>query len=104
MVPNRVFFRLGALPAALAALSVAYPAVAAEYYVAPTGSDSNPGSMAQPFATLQKGHDVAVAGDTVWIRGGTYQVVTPKNSGAGIALTKSGTADTNRIRFLAYSG
>ena len=27
-------------------------ALAADYYVATTGNDSNPGSMAQPFATL----------------------------------------------------
>jgi hypothetical protein len=82
----------------------ASPAFAAEYYVAPNGADSNPGTLAQPFATLQKGHDVAGAGDTVWIRGGTYAIVTPRNSGAGIALTKSGTSDTNRIKYWAYPG
>ena len=47
-------------------------ASATEYYVAPTGNDSNAGTMELPFATLQRGHDVAAAGDTVWIRGGTY--------------------------------
>src|SRR5262245_45488796 len=104
MVRNLVSPRLGAFPAALSLMAFASPALAAEYYVAPTGSDSNAGSMAQPFATLQKGHDVAVAGDTVWIRGGTYQVVTPKTSGAGITLTKSGTSDTNRIKYWAYPG
>ena len=88
----------------LASSSIAYPVLAAEYYVSPTGNDANAGSMTQPFATLQKGHDVAAAGDTVWIRGGTYRIVTPKNSGAGIALTKSGTSDTNRIKFWAYAG
>ena len=46
---------------------------ATEYFVAPTGSDSNPGTMASPFATIQKGHNVAVAGDTVWLRAGTYK-------------------------------
>lgn len=40
-------------------------AAAAEYYVAPTGSDSAAGTMEAPFATLQKGHDTAAAGDTV---------------------------------------
>ena len=79
-------------------------AVATEYYVATTGSDSNPGTQASPFATLQKGADTAVAGDTVWIRGGTYKITTPKTSGAGIQLSKSGTSDTNRIKYWAYPG
>src|SRR5262245_16717229 len=77
---------------------------AAEYYVAPTGSDSAAGTMAAPFATLQKGHDTAMAGDTVWIRGGTYTITTPRSASAGIQLTKSGTSDTNRIKFFAYQG
>ena len=46
----------------------------------------------------------AVAGDTVWIRGGTYRVTTPANSGAGINFNKSGTSDTNRIKYWAYPG
>jgi MYXO-CTERM domain-containing protein len=79
-------------------------AFAKDYYVATTGSDSNAGTIDQPFATLQKGHDVAVAGDTVYIRGGTYRITTPAASGAGIRITKSGTSDTNRIKFWAYPG
>ena len=71
-------------------------AEAAEYYVSPTGSDSNAGSLAAPFATLQKGNDVAAAGDTVWLRGGTYQ------NTKQIKLTKSGQSDTKRIKFWAY--
>ena len=38
---------------------------AAEYYVATTGSDSNSGAMAQPFATLQKAIGVVAAVDEV---------------------------------------
>lgn len=79
-------------------------AAAAEYYVAPTGSDSAAGTMEAPFATLQKGHDTATAGDTVWIRGGTYSIVTPRSQSAGIQLSKSGASDTNRIKFFAYAG
>lgn len=69
---------------------------AADYYVAPTGSDSNPGSIEQPFASLQKGHDAASAGDTVWLRGGTYHLTKQ------VKLSKSGTSDANRINFWAY--
>ena len=77
---------------------------ATEYYVAPTGSDSNAGSLAAPFATVQKGVDTAGAGDTVWLRGGTYKITTPKTSGSGITFSKSGTSDTNRIKYWAYPG
>jgi hypothetical protein len=67
-----------------------------EYFVAPTGSDTNPGTMALPFATIQRGNDVAAAGDTVWLRGGTYF------STRQIVLSKGGTSDTNRTKFWAY--
>ncbi len=77
---------------------------ATDYYVATTGSDSNVGTMAAPFATLQKGVNTAVAGDTVYIRGGTYNITTPATTGAGINFTKSGTSDTNRINYFAYQG
>ena len=79
-------------------------AAASEYYVATTGSDSNAGTMDAPFATLQKGVNTAVAGDTVWIRGGTYKITTPASSSAGINFTKSGTSDTNRIKYWAVPG
>jgi parallel beta-helix repeat protein len=52
------------------------------HYVAPTGSDSNPGTEAQPWRTIQKAADTLVAGDTVYIKAGTYRErVTPQNSG-----------------------
>jgi hypothetical protein len=69
---------------------------AAEYYVAPTGSDSNAGSLAAPFASLQKGNDVAEAGDTVWLRGGTYRLSSQTK------LSKSGGSDAQRIKYWAY--
>jgi hypothetical protein len=43
------------------------------YYVSPDGKDSNPGTRSQPFATWQKGFLAAEAGDTLFIRGGTYR-------------------------------
>jgi MYXO-CTERM domain-containing protein len=71
-------------------------AAAAEYFVATTGADSNPGTLASPFATLQKGNSAAAAGDTVWLRGGTYSCTTQ------ITLSRSGTSDTNRTKIWAY--
>jgi hypothetical protein len=79
-------------------------AFSATYYISPNGSDNAAGSLAQPFATLQKGNDVAVAGDTVYIRGGTYAL---KGAGAsstsGITLSKSGQSDGKRIYYWAYN-
>jgi hypothetical protein len=59
------------------------------YYVAPTGSDSNPGTEARPWRTIQKAADTLTAGDTVYIRSGTYRErVIPQYSGsAGSTIT-----------------
>ena len=73
-------------------------AFAAEYYVSPTGSDSSAGTQAAPFATLQKANNSAAAGDTIWMRAGTY------NTTGQITLSKSGTSDTNRTKIWAYPG
>ena len=52
------------------------------YYVSPSGNDSNPGTIDQPFKTIQHAADVAVAGETVLIRDGVYnEHVEPANSG-----------------------
>lgn len=44
------------------------------YWVSTTGSDVAAGTEAAPFATLQKGIDVAVSGDTVVLMSGLYIV------------------------------
>ncbi|MFQ5771402.1 MAG: right-handed parallel beta-helix repeat-containing protein, partial [bacterium] len=52
------------------------------YYVAKTGSDTNPGTEAQPWLTIQKAADTMVAGDTVYVRAGVYsERVIVRNSG-----------------------
>ncbi len=60
-------------------------------------SDSNPGTATQPFATVQMAASVAVAGDVVNIRSGTYrETIAPANSGVtfrndnGATVTISG--------------
>jgi gliding motility-associated-like protein len=57
---------------------------ARDYYVGGSGaSDNNPGTATQPFATIQKAASVAVAGDIVKIRSGTYrETIVVANSGA----------------------
>ncbi len=99
--------KMGLTAAAIALLSQS--AMASVYYVAPNGNDANAGSKDKPFASLNKANTKVVAGDTVWVRGGTYMhkdttYVKNDNMFAGIHLTKSGTSDNNRIHYLAYPG
>ena len=47
-------------------------ASAASYYVATDGVNSNPGTLSQPFATLENAARTATSGDIVYVRGGTY--------------------------------
>ncbi|HBE41348.1 MAG TPA: pectate lyase, partial [Bacteroidales bacterium] len=42
-------------------------------YLSPNGNDSNPGTLAQPFFTLNKAWTIIAPGDTVYLRGGLYQ-------------------------------
>lgn len=90
------------------ALSVTH-AFGAVYYVATDGNDGNAGSKDKPFATLNKANAVVHAGDTVWVRGGVYDLhdtvfFARYKMTAGILLTASGESDDNRIHYLAYPG
>jgi len=44
----------------------------AEYYIAPNGNDSNPGTLTSPKRTLYAGASLLSGGDTLYCRGGTY--------------------------------
>lgn len=56
---------------------------AADLYVAKNGNDANSGSMRAPLLTVQRAADLVHAGDTVYIRNGTYvENVTIRASGA----------------------
>ncbi len=55
---------------------------AADYYVSPQGNDNAPGSEVKPWKSIQHAADTLIAGDTVFIREGSYnERVLPKNSG-----------------------
>ena len=72
---------------------------AAGCYSQASGSSANDddGTEAKPFASIQNGIDVAVAGDTVVMRGGTYrQGVRFRNSGAAGLLSSW---DYNAVAF-----
>jgi Right handed beta helix region len=62
----------------VAALAVA-PIAAAQVYVSPHGSDSQPGTAAKPVLTLQRALEVSRAeGDfQILLRGGTYHMLAP---------------------------
>ena len=57
------------------------------WFVAPNGLDNNPGTLAQPFKTIQHAAGLAEHGDTaVFLRAGTYhETVTPAHSGTASA-------------------
>ncbi|PFM68505.1 sugar isomerase [Bacillus cereus] len=59
------------------------------YYVSPTGNDLNPGTLDQPFATIQKAGNVAKEGNTIYIKSGVYnQKVRVAHSGtSGATIT-----------------
>jgi uncharacterized protein (DUF2141 family) len=73
------------------------PVTVAPLYVAPGGSDSNPGTMALPFKTVSKAVSVAVAGQTIYMRGGTYYYTET------VTLSKSGNY-ANMYKIWAYPG
>jgi hypothetical protein len=60
-------------------------AKAGDYYIATNGNDGDPGTLAQPFATLEHALvNVAGAGDTIYMRGGSYheEIVAANVAGA----------------------
>ncbi len=95
----------------LAALLLAWPPAlrAAEFYVATTGADTNPGTAARPYATLQRAQQAAAPGDTVFVRGGTYRLTEAqlaRRRGIYAAIThldKSGRPG-QPITYRAYQG
>jgi hypothetical protein len=66
------------------------------YYVATTGSDTNPGTFLEPFATIQQAADSVSAGETIYIRGGSYH---EEVSLAGVAGSSG-----NPITITNYNG
>src|SRR5688572_13760619 len=73
-------------------------------------SDTNPGTAAQPFATIQKAASVAVAGDVVKIRSGIYrETIVPTNGTVfqpdqGATVTISGLNVVDNAGWTVHNG
>jgi hypothetical protein len=86
--------------------SAALAAVQLTYYVAPSGNDGGPGTLIQPFATVERArqavaeNNVAMTGDiVVYLRGGTYTPESP------VTFTESDSASNgHEIVYRAYPG
>ncbi|MGQ7945476.1 right-handed parallel beta-helix repeat-containing protein [Flavobacterium sp. WC2509] len=76
---------------------------AKELYVAPTGNDTNDGSITNPVETIKRAQALAISGDIVYIRGGVYTMredqIAEYNSSIWAFVTK---LDKSGISYLAY--
>jgi hypothetical protein len=75
----------------------------ANYYVSPSGSDLNPGTIDKPFKTWDRIVEVVKPGDLVYLRGGVYPRST-RNKGAGCYIGNKSGQSGKYIRLWAYPG
>lgn len=68
----------------------------ADFFVAPGGLDTNPGSMAQPWGTIQKAANSLTPGDRVLVRAGVYA--------ERVTVNVSGSAAGGSVRFENFPG
>ncbi len=64
-----------------------------QIFVSTAGSDTNSGTIDQPLLTIPKAMSVAAAGDTIYLRGGTYSIHSTIN------ISKSGSSESNYYLF-----
>lgn len=83
----------------LIALSLSGLAFTQDFYVQNGGNDGGPGSMAQPWESIQHAMDNATPGSTVYIQSGTYneRLYVNVDGTAGNYITFLGTGPTNVI-------
>ncbi|MBN2698416.1 MAG: DUF4990 domain-containing protein [Bacteroidales bacterium] len=79
-------------------------------FVAPGGSDAGNGTMEDPVGSLQKAQSLVNAGDTVYIRGGTYFITendisrVEQNLFACVTFLDKSGQPGRRIHYWAYPG
>jgi len=69
---------------------------AADFHVAPSGNDANPGTQAAPLRTIQRGADLAQPGDAITVHEGVYR--------ERIKPPRGGQSDQKRIVYRAAPG
>jgi alpha-N-arabinofuranosidase len=69
---------------------------AANFHVAPSGNDANPGTATAPFRTIQHAADLAQPGDVITVHEGVYR--------ERISPPRGGESDTKRIVYQAAPG
>ena len=69
---------------------------AAEFHVATTGDDANPGTAAAPLRTIQRGAELAQPGDVVTVHAGVYR--------ERVNPPRGGESDARRITYQAAPG
>lgn len=84
------------LIACLTTLAFAQALSAAEFFVAPYGNDSNPGTRKAPLRSIQRGADLARPGDVITVHAGVYR--------ERINPPRGGTSDKKRIVYQAARG
>ena len=85
-------------------LAISQITIAGTYYVSTTGRNDNSGTIGKPWLTWSKAFNTALAGDTVYFRGGLYK--TDIKTGLGIrynSIEHNGTAQ-NPICYFNYPG
>lgn len=75
---------------------------AATYYVAPNGSDTNPGTITAPWQTWQKAFSSLAPGDILYVRGGNYTGM--YDSGHGVFISSRSGSSSAVITVMAYPG
>lgn len=98
-VPNGLF-TLKSVCGAAVMFATCGGAMAADLYVATTGSDSNPGTKIRPVKSIARADVLAKPGTVIHVAAGTYKVSAPSLGSVGIRTSKSGTA-TARIKFVS---
>jgi hypothetical protein len=84
------------LPASLLGLILTSIAGAADFYVSTTGSDTNLGTEASPWRTVQKAANTLAPGDTAWVRAGVYK--------ERVTVNVSGNSTAGFVSFRAFPG
>lgn len=82
-------------PKPTATFTTAPPSTLSSYYVSPSGSDQDPGTIDRPFRSIHKAISLVKAGDTIYLREGTYTEY--------VRIDASGTAE-KPIQLVEYPG